>query len=311
MCTVFARHTITVRDPGGDHPMRMNSPLRAGPACGTVLFDARPTASGPRGGGGGGYVRAVAALDLALESLAYSDALSAPSADRLGIGGHCVGDLQEQIVDALGSTPALELRRLSALLSVVSSLERIALNCAAIADLVPDLASALDDDRATRRTVELAGVDTRARLVGARDVLQTWSSSWTGTTPSGWTPGHRATGGLRALAAVAGRLPHGSSMAAALPLLVDHLVIDDRGIKPARLRPPVALGDAPVSAGSRRPARHPGSGSWRPRPAPCGRVRAHRGAKSGAAPRGGHRDHAAPLALTAKLASGPGVHQKR
>ncbi len=203
---------------------------------------------------------AVAALDLALESLAYSDALSAPTADRLGIGGHCAGDLQEQIVDALGSTPAPELRRLSALLSVVSSLERIALNCAAIADLVPDLATALDDDRATRRTVELAGVDTRARLVRARDVLQTWSTSWTGTTPSGWTPG-QATGGLRALAAVAGRLPHGSSMAAALPLLVEHLGhIDDAAEEIAELAcvrrsrwatPPVSAGpDAPLVIGS-------------------------------------------------------------
>jgi hypothetical protein len=178
---------------------------------------------------------AVAALDLALESLAYSDARSAPTANRLGIGVPCVGDLQEQIVDALGTTPAVELRRLSALLSVVSSLERIALYCAAIADLVPALAAALNDDHATRRTVELAGVDTRARLVRARDALQTWSRS-PGTRPSGWTPADHATGSLRALAAIAARLPHGSSMAAALPLLVDHLVhIDDEAEEFAEL----------------------------------------------------------------------------
>jgi hypothetical protein len=264
MCTtVFARHAITVRDPGGGGSPDADEAALCAPARGVgqlcsmrdrrlLVLEAEVVAA---------MSAAVAALDLALESLAYSDALSAPSADRLGIGGHCVDDLQEQIVDALGSTPALELRRLSALLSVVSSLERIALNCAAIADLVPDLASALDDDRATRRTVELAGVDTRARLVRARDVLQTWSSSWTGTTPSGWTPGHRATGGLRALAAVAGRLPHGSSMAAALPLLVDHLGhIDDEAEEIAELAsvrrsrwatPPVSAGaDAPLVIGS-------------------------------------------------------------
>jgi hypothetical protein len=178
----------------------------------------------------------VAALDLALESLAYSDARNAPTASRLGIGGPCVGDLQEQLVDALGSTPAVELRRLSALLSVVSSLERIALYCAAIADLVPALAAVLNDDHATRRTVELAGVDTRARLVRARDALQTWSRLSPGTRPSGWTPADDATGSLRALAAVAARLPHGSSMAAALPLLVDHLVhIDDEAEEIAEL----------------------------------------------------------------------------
>jgi hypothetical protein len=204
---------------------------------------------------------AVAALDLALESLAHSDARSAPTADRLGIGAACVGDLQEQIVDALGSTPALELRRLSALLSVVTSLERIALSCAAIADLVPELAPALDDDRATRRTVELAGVDTRARLVRARDALQAWSSSWPGTTPSRWTPAHEATGGLPALAAVAARLPHGSSMAAAFPLLVDHLGhIDYEADEIAELasagrsrraRPPVSAGfDVSLGIGS-------------------------------------------------------------
>jgi hypothetical protein len=179
---------------------------------------------------------AVGALDLALESLAYSDARFAPTADQLGIATPCAGDLQEQIVDALGSTPPLALRRLSALLAVVSSMERIAVHCAAIADLVPDLAPALSDDRATRRAVELAGVQTRARLVQARDGLQAWSTSWGTATPSGWMAGGDPGGGLPALAGIAARLPSGSRMAAALPLLVEHLGhIDDEAEEVAEL----------------------------------------------------------------------------
>jgi hypothetical protein len=258
MCTtVFARHAITVGDLGGDGSPDEDEAALCAPArrVGQFSLMRHPRLLVLEAEVVAAMSAAVAALDIALESLAYSDALSAPTAERLGIGRCCVGDLQEQIVDALGSTPALELRRLSALLSVVSSLERIALNCAAIADLVPDLATALDGDRATRRTIELAGVDTRARLVRARDFLQTWSSWRTGMTPSGWT---RGTGGLRALAAVAGRLPHGSSMAAALPLLVDHLGhIDDEADEIAEIAsvrrsrwatPPLSAGvEAPLA----------------------------------------------------------------
>lgn len=170
----------------------------------------------------------VGALDLALESLAYSDARRAPTADQLGIVTPCAGALQEQIVDALGSTPPPALRRLSALLAVVSSMERIAVHCAAIADLVPDLAPALTRDHLTRRAVELAGVQTRARLVHARDALQAWSRAWEPRMPSGRMAGADSGGGLPALAAVAARLPAGSPMAATLPLLVEHLgQIDD------------------------------------------------------------------------------------
>jgi hypothetical protein len=170
---------------------------------------------------------AVGALDLALESLAYSDARWAPTADQLGIGVPCAGDIQEQIVDALSDTPPMALRRLSALLSVVASMERIALRTAAIADLVPKLAPVLRDDPPTRRAVELAGVQTRARLVHARDGLQAWSRSRGPTVPSGLAADD-AGRGLPALAAIAARLPHGSPMGAALPLLVEHLGhIDD------------------------------------------------------------------------------------
>lgn len=212
---------------------------------------------------------AVGALDLALESLAYSDARCAPTAHQLGIATPCASDLQEEIVDALGSSRPPALRRLSALLAVVSSMERMAVHCAAIADLVPDLAPALTDDRATRRAVELAGVHTRARLVHARDALQAWTASWGPTEPSGWMDAEDG-GGLPALAGVAARLPHGSPMAAALPLLVEHLAhIDDeaeeiaelswrgrsRWVRPAApADPDVALGigsgAVPVSAGA-------------------------------------------------------------
>jgi hypothetical protein len=179
---------------------------------------------------------AVWALDMALESLAYSDARCAPTAEQLGIGVPCAGDLQKRIVDALSDTPPLALRRLSALLSVVSSMERIALHCAAIADLVPALAPALRDDPTTRRAVELAGVQTRTGLVHARDSLKAWSSSWTPTATSGWWHADDAGGGLPALAAIAARLPHRSSMAAVLPLLVEHLGhIDDEADEIAEL----------------------------------------------------------------------------
>jgi hypothetical protein len=179
---------------------------------------------------------AVGGLDLALESLAYGDARWAPTADQLGITTPCAGDLQEQIVDALGSTPPLALRRLSALLAVVSSMERIAANCAAIADLVPDLIPTLSGDRVTRRAVELAGVDTRARLVHARDALQALSTSWDPATPAGAMASADARSSLAALAAVSARLPHGSPMAAALPSLVEHLGhIDDEADEIAEL----------------------------------------------------------------------------
>jgi hypothetical protein len=132
--------------------------------------------------------------------------------------------------------PPLALRRLSALLSVVSSMERIALHCAAIADLVPDLAPAVRGDPATRRAVELAGVQTRARLVHARDLLQAWSSSWGPTVSCGHTDDADADGGLLGLAAITARLPHGSSMAAALPLLVEDLGhVDDEAQEIAEL----------------------------------------------------------------------------
>jgi hypothetical protein len=115
---------------------------------------------------------AVAGLDLALESLAYSDAHIAPTADQLGIGTPFALELHQQIASALGDASADELPRLSALLSVVSSVERITSHCAAIADLVPDLAPALRDDDSARRAVELAAVEARGQLVHARDALR-------------------------------------------------------------------------------------------------------------------------------------------
>jgi hypothetical protein len=137
---------------------------------------------------------AVAGLDLALESLAYSDAQTAPTADQLGIGTPCALELQQQIASALSDASAEELPRLSALLSVVSSLERITSHCAAIADLVPDLAGALRDD-SSRRAVELAAVQARGQLVHARDALRA----------AGVTPHRRITA------------------SSALPLLLEHL----------------------------------------------------------------------------------------
>src|ERR1700760_3920175 len=101
---------------------------------------------------------AVAGLDLALESLAHSDAQTAPTAGQLGIDTPCALELQQQIAAALAVASADELPRLSALLSVVSSVERITSHCAAIADLVPELGPALRDDDTGRRAVELAAV---------------------------------------------------------------------------------------------------------------------------------------------------------
>lgn len=138
---------------------------------------------------------AVAGLDRALESLAYSDARTAPTAEQLGIGTPCALELHQQIAEALGDASADELPRLSALLSVVSSVERITSHCAAIADLVPELAPALRDDEAGRRTVELAAVEARGQLVQARDAVR-----------------------------AAGVIPHRKITASsALPLLLDHL----------------------------------------------------------------------------------------
>jgi hypothetical protein len=138
---------------------------------------------------------AVAGLDLALESLAYSDARSAPTADRLGIETPCALELHQQIAAALGDASADELPRLSALLSVVSAVERITSHCAAIADLVPELGPALREDDSARRAVELAAVEARAQLVHARDALGA----------AGVTPHRRITASR------------------ALPLLLEHL----------------------------------------------------------------------------------------
>ncbi|MGZ4171926.1 MAG: hypothetical protein ACXVRN_11235 [Solirubrobacteraceae bacterium] len=126
----------------------------------------------------------VAALDLALESLAYSDARSAPTANQLGIGPPCTLELHQQISSALGGASADELPRLSALLAVVSAVERIASHCAAIANLVPDMAPALRKDDKSRRALELAGVEARSRLVHARDALQTTGVTTRGATPT-------------------------------------------------------------------------------------------------------------------------------
>jgi hypothetical protein len=138
---------------------------------------------------------AVAGLDLALESLAYSDARTAPTADQLGIATPCALELHQQISAALGDASAEELPRLSALLTVVSSVERITSHCAAIADLVPELAPALREDDSARRAVELAAVEARAQLVQARDAVRA----------AGVTPHRRI------------------SPSSALPVLLDHL----------------------------------------------------------------------------------------
>lgn len=126
----------------------------------------------------------VAALDLALESLAYSDARSAPTANQLGIGPPCTLELQQQLAAALAGASADELPRLSALLAVISAVERIGSHCAAIANLVPDIAPALRRDDKSRRALELAAVATRSRLVQARDALQTAGVTARGATPT-------------------------------------------------------------------------------------------------------------------------------
>ena len=127
---------------------------------------------------------AVAALDAALASLAYSDARCAPTAGQLGINAPCAAELHQQIAGAMSGASADELPRLSALLTVISSVERITSHCAAMADLVPDLAPALRSDDESRRALELAGVEARSRLVHARDVLHTAGVTSRGTTPT-------------------------------------------------------------------------------------------------------------------------------
>ena len=202
---------------------------------------------------------AVAALDLALESLAYSDARTAPTADQLGIGPPSATELHRHIVTALGSAPADELPPLSALLSVVTSVERITTHCAAIANLVPDVAPALHGDDETRRAIELAGVEARRRLVGARDALKSKGRSSSGSVRAGSAGPGAARRGVDSLAAAASHLPRGASAATVLPALVDHLGhVDDEAEEIAELA--FAAGGAqaaisPSSAGARRSVR--------------------------------------------------------
>jgi hypothetical protein len=158
---------------------------------------------------------AVTALDLTLESLAYCDSRTAPTASQLGIGTPCALELHQQIASALGEASADEMPRLSALLAVISAVERVTSHCAAIADLVPQLAPALRDDDAGRRTVELAAVEARGQLVQARDALRA----------AGVTPDRRVT------------------PSSALPLLLDHL--DHLGDEADEIGERAAMGMSP------------------------------------------------------------------